>query len=450
MGYGTEVKATLGVDSESIPKDLSKAREAFGNSLRELEQDAQKHGAGAGDKLTAALEHRIFGARHLSTALATALGLNLEKISEHIAGAIAGGTAEGWKRAIEISDRNAELIEKIIESKLTPKQLEEKHQKDLARAIEEANKKPGEDSAIRGILSTLIGGPLGGRKFGSDLLASFGWGKTDAEKLTEEQERQRKILEAQSAVEQDKAKTRKELKTLADQEFDAMEKTGTLEDRQATVSAHIAVIYAQLRDTGLTEVEIARKKVELQAKENELAELNRQIKEKGLEDGKKDLEISAKKSALVKEQFKLEHDQAKLTDRTKLSLGELASLRPIQKSQLEKALAESSQHFDEALAFGENVGLTDEQIQGRKKAREIQRLEGLAEQARLAGDQPLAAELIGRIGSMREELVKGGLTKSTEGDPARQLLEVVREDNDTIIKTLAEISTTEKGKYVNQ
>ncbi len=87
-------------------------------------------GSGAGDsaggKFVGAFEHRLLGARHLSGALATALGLNIEKIAENLARAITGVSKdeeEELKKLVTLSDKLTETTKKNMESQLNTEQL---------------------------------------------------------------------------------------------------------------------------------------------------------------------------------------------------------------------------------------------------------------------------------------------------------------------------------------
>lgn len=70
---------------------------------------ASKDGASAIDQLGANLEHRLSG-RHLATSIATAVGLNIEKIAEGVASVVFGITDEAKKALVEMG----EITDRIV------------------------------------------------------------------------------------------------------------------------------------------------------------------------------------------------------------------------------------------------------------------------------------------------------------------------------------------------
>jgi len=72
---------------------------------------------GAVDKIAGRLEHRLFGARELSRTLATALGLNLEKMAEHVAAFVFGVTEaakKSYEEMVTESAKAADLVEQQL------------------------------------------------------------------------------------------------------------------------------------------------------------------------------------------------------------------------------------------------------------------------------------------------------------------------------------------------
>lgn len=451
MAYGSEAKATLGVDTSHVPEDMAKARAAFNKGAEDIAKDAGKHGANAGEQFVHGIEHKILGARHLSGALVAALALDVHSISEKITAAIVGGTAEGWKESLELSKENARLIGAIIEARLTPKGREEFHQKELDKAIRESNPTEEKGSLARSAAVTILGGPLKqGQEFADRFLAVLGWGKTAAEKLKETEEKTNAVLEAQAKTEEDKRKTREDLKALDDQALDAAEKQGTLQERNDKILDHVQKLQEEIAKGGLTEVEVARKKVEIENKFTEVQNIQKQIREKAITDEKRLLDIESKRADLGRQRIELTKDEAKITDRGKLTVGELAAIATNKKTGAEQQAAEDEARRGQAFQFGRNDGLSSDQVKARDTAEQIQRLEREADRARLAGDTGKATGLLDQVGGLRDTLVKGGFTKTTEGDPATLLREQIAKDNDVIKKTLGEIKTIEAGKYVNQ
>ncbi len=110
----------LGADTSEFKGKVAEAGQQVAGAL----------GSGAGDsagsKFVGAFEHRLLGARHLSGALATALGLNIEKIAENLARAITGVSKdeeEELKKLVTLSDKLTETTKKNMESQLSTEQL---------------------------------------------------------------------------------------------------------------------------------------------------------------------------------------------------------------------------------------------------------------------------------------------------------------------------------------
>jgi hypothetical protein len=438
------------MDVSQVHKDLAKAKEEFRKFGSEIENQAGKHGEGAGAKLAEALGHKLTGSRHLAGALATGLGLNIEKISEGIAEAIVGGSKEGWKQSIEIAKENASLIEKIVELHLNPKQLQEKREKDLTKAIREADAagKETHESTLHNILSRAIGGAAG-KQFGSNVLAKFGFGDDDATKLQKTNEAQNKILEAQAVVEEDKKKTKEQLLEIDRQIEDSEEKQGTTTERAEKVGQRINKIWMELRNSNLTEVETAKKKLELHEKLNELGELAKKYQTEEQARAAVLLALDEKRFALGEKRLALTADENKIKDKSKLTIGELANIQGGATDDFAKAQEESEKRRKEAFSFGADVNLSPAQEAARDKAKQVQDLESQAEAARLAGNQDSAKSLTAQASGMRDDLVAGGFTKSTEGDPMKELREQIAKDNQAIKTILTEIKTIEAGRYVN-
>lgn len=444
MAYGSEVKATLGVDTTQVPQDMAKARAAFNKAAQEIQNDSSKHGAGAGDKLVGALEHKLLGARHLSGALATALGLNIEKISEHIAEAIENGSKEGWKRAGEIADENSRLIGERIEANLTPKGLEDNLKKQLERAVKEAEDLAKEQSVNIGHGLSFAGGVP------AIVTTASANKELSAEQLEKQQEAQQKILRLQARIDEEAKRSKEQILQLDEQIASAEDKKGTLAEKEASVKEHIKKLQLDYVNGNYTELELKKKELEIAQKQNELAAIHKEQKQHELELEQKNLAVQQKKAELAHERTQLAKDEAKLSDRSKLTVGELAVLHTNKRSAIDEAAQESEQTRSRAFEFGRDSGLTSEQAAARDKAEEIKDLEAKAERARKSGDSAGASSILDQVGQMRDSLVKSGFTKSTEGDPATALREQIAKDNDVIKKTLSSIETIEKGKYINQ
>jgi hypothetical protein len=445
-GFSSEVKAVLGIDTSKMPEDTRKVLDSFKAAAREIEQSSAKSGSSAGSKFTDGLTSKLSNAKQLGTTLATALGVNLPNLAEKIAGAIAGGTAEGWKRSIEIAERNAEIIEKIIEAHMNPTQLEAKQRRDLQRAMSENQTSPVSSTTIkRKVVSSMIGIP------GLDkMLASMGIGQTEADIAEERAKRTLKVNEADLRVTLSEKDTREQLKKLEEDSLNAKERHGTLSEKEQAIRENIKKLELSIVNDDMTQVELKKKENELAEKRAALEENLKDQKKEVLELEKTDIALAEKRNELAHQRKELEKDQAKLKDRGKLTVGELAAIRSNPESERERLARRDAEDRARAFAFGADGDLSSEARAAKDKAIQVRRLEEDAESARLGGDSQKSLEILAQVGSLRDELVRSGYTKSTEGDPARELKEQIAKDNEQIIKTLNDIATTEKGKYINQ
>lgn len=448
MGFSTEVKAVLGIDTSKMPEDTRKVVEQFKKAAAEIEQDMGKKGATAGESFTKSLTNKLGNARFLGTTLATALSLNLPDLADKIANAVAGGSAEGWKRSVEIAERNAEVIEKIIEAHMSPAQLAQKMQKDLTRALNDNQQSSVSDTTVkRKVVSSMIAGPFAG--LGIDkLLAAVGIGQTDAEISEQKAQKKLNVDTADLKVTLQQKETREQLAKLEEQEANAKERRGTIIQREAAVLDNIYRLEDELAKGGLTEVETATKKLQLAEKRNSLEEIYKDQKKAVLENEKRELDLAEKRVQLQNQKTELERDEAKLTDRGKLTIGELAELKGSSLEDVMKRQDEANRN--RSFAFGANADLSSEAVAAKEKAQRVKDLEGQAEAARRGGDSAKSLDLLGQVGTLRDELTKSGFAKSTEGDPAKLLREQIAKDNEVIKKTLNDIYVTEQGKYTNQ
>lgn len=127
-----ELIVKLGADTSEFKGAIARAGKDASNSL------GHDTGDSAGGKFVSAFEHRLLGARHLSGALATALGLNLEHISENIARWITGVSKEeeeSLKRLGELSDRAADATINAARAALTAEQKYQLALRERAGAI---------------------------------------------------------------------------------------------------------------------------------------------------------------------------------------------------------------------------------------------------------------------------------------------------------------------------
>lgn len=443
MGYGTDIQAKLGVDTSSVGTDLAGAKNQFNKWGQDIANSGEAHGANFGDKLVGGLEHKVLGARHLSGALAVALGLNIEKIADHIAAAIVGGSKEGWEEALKLADINAKLIQEKITESLTPKKLGEELEKELQRATDKLN-------SIKG--SKVYGGE------DSQGAAIYKEAALNPEQLKQQQEAQHEILEIEKKIRDLKKDSAKDVK-----EYENERKKAAIEDlsdghKIEELNKQIADTILEMTKGTLTEGELAKKKSALLNMDHEIKLATKRITEEDTKLAKKDADDKAKAQkdemtrkeklfSLRKTQFtetkKLAEDQNKLTDRSKLTVGELAGLT----AKKDFSLGGKSS-LD--LSFGANEGLTDAQVEAKKKAQEIESLKQEAEQKRLAGDPTGSEFALNKVESMTKELKDSGSIKSTEGGGWEELRKQIEEDNKNVNQNLKEIKDVLAGKFVSQ
>lgn len=439
---GPEIQAKLGVDTSSVATDLAGAKNIFNKWGHEVASSGSEHGADFGGKLVKSIEHKI-GGGHLGNALAAALGINIDKIADKIAEVIANGSKEGWEEAGKIADENAKLIREKLTDSLTPKQLASELDKELQKAVEKAASiKPGkifEENAITGQIESR-----------DDAL--------NADQLKAQQEAQHEILEIEKKIRELKKDGSKDVNEYEE----ARKKIATEElsdgHKVEELSRKIAETTDEMLKGELSAGELAKKKLSILEMEHQIKEATLRISKEDGEAIKKNAEATEKAQkeelarseklfSLKRQEFtqgkKAEDDQNKLTDRSKLTVGELAKL---QGGKKEFSLGKSN--LD--LSIGSNDGLTGDQVEARKKAQKIQELESEAEAKRLAGDASGSEQALGKVGQLRNELVSSGATKSTEGDKFSELQKQIAEDNKIIKHTLEEILKTEQGKFVSQ
>lgn len=447
MGYSTEVKAVLGIDTSKMPEDTRKVLEQFKAAAKAIENETAKAGSSSGEKFASGFGGKLANAKHLGQTLATALGVNLPDLANKIAAAITGGSAEGWQKSVEIAERQAEVIEKIIEAHMNPSQIAAKQKKDLSRAISD-----NQQSAVTGTTATRMAVTTALGIPGLDrMLAAIGVGQTQAEVAEAKAKKALAVNEADLKVTLTNKDTKEQLQRLDDDALSIRERSGTLADKEKAIREHIKQLSLSIVNDDLTDVEVKKKANELAQKEVDLQENIKAQKKEALELEKTDLAIAEKRIELERQRKDLKKDEDKLTDRGKLTVGELAGLKG--KPEDEREIQRRRDEEDRQRAFGSfgaDSNLSSAAVEARDKAIQIKRLEEDADRARLSGDSAKSLDLLGQVGGMRDNLVKSGFTKSTEGDPARELREQIKKDNETIIKTLNDIATTEKGKYTNQ
>lgn len=432
---GSEIKAKLGVDTESVPGDLAKAKGHFDKFGNEVAHEGSKHGENFGDHFAGAIGNKL-GAHHLGTAVAAALGINYEKIAEGIAGAIAGGSKEGWEEAGKIADENAALIKKKITDALTPDQLATHIKKELDKAVEELQNYKPKQSLLQ--------------KLG------IGSGELNADQLKEQGELQKVVLENEEKLRELKKKAAEEDKKYLEEVHQL--NTENVDDYAKIVNAKVrqSEIEKELLKTNLSIEERHKLEIDQLKQANIIREAGKKIEEEEEkllkeesdfreQEAKKEEERIKKLSALrltsAEQEKKVREDTAKISDRSKLTIAEL--------SQITNAPAKNPYAVSLDLSYGKDADLTSEQRAAKKAAQEAQDQADRVEELRKAGRTSEAEDALKKLDEMRGNLVNSGFVKSTE-DPAKALVEQLHIDTEKLNKTLGEIRDVTKGHFINE
>jgi hypothetical protein len=420
---------------------------------------------------------RSFGLRHAFLGLFAALGLNMDKIANTIAGAIAGGSKEGWQKAGEIADRESELIEKKIEANLGGARLTAHLQKELGRAMAA---KPVAGSGE--VVASVVGATLPGGPAVEKMLRMFGIGKTDAEHLADVEEHTVKILEAESKLQENLTEERKKQIAQAEKQDDIAishlkheDAIGYLLKRYVEVEQERSKFAKgqteyeekskQLQEirNKLGEQEAARL-ADIKAKEKEVLalketenEMVRKYQVEAADDDKKAALIKADLLRLDKEiaaaaADKVLHQQL-INEKTKVELDYRTQILRAEQSKKAATKELAKEKEDRAnLSLIELAGLgkfapgvsveTGEQAEQARKALELTQR---AEEERKSGQRVEAKALFEQADQIRADLVKSGAVKSNEM-PFEQVVKQLEEAN----KILTELGTIFKGKFVAQ
>lgn len=440
MAFGSEVTGKLGIDTGSVPADLARAKQAMQKFNQEVGAGAGHAGDNAGEKLVGGIEHRIFGARHLSGALATALGLNIEHIAKGITAAIVGGTEEAWKQMGELAEENAKLIQKKMELALTPKQLTDKHKKDLEQAAKE-EQSTGKQAVGEGKLrEALIGqeGPVVGRIIGF-LAEKLGGLNSKADLGVKLAQKQKDTLEADVKVAEEKKAVLESHKKLAEFEADLTLKNLSGTKLIAALDLRRAEIQKEINSGKLSEIEIDEHKKKADEIGVQIAAEKLRLDQEKIEKAREleRLGISANEAAakLARDEEDLANKKA---DRGKETIDEIADLKPA-----EHKIEGPAAHVD-------TFGLDAAAAQAKEQAVEIQRLQKQGESLRRAGDVGGANAVFDQISTKKQSLVDSGFAKSSEGDEFKKIGEEIHKDNVNLQKILAEIKVVAQGKLKNQ
>lgn len=434
MSFGAEVTGKLGIDTSSVPGDLEKGKQAFRRFGQEVEQAGAEHGANTGQKIGEALEHKLLGTRHIAGALATALGLNIEKLAEGVTAALVGGTKEAWAKMGELADENAKLIELRIEKALSPKGLEDKHKSDLQRAIAEFNaekaKQADEEEKRNEALK---------KNAALGLASANQQDPHEAEKQIALAEKEKAIHEAELKVQDDQLKNKAADLKITESVLhvdltglDSQQKVAALEEEKNA-------LIKQQQSGKLTNAEIDERASAIREIENKITA---EIYDRGQKEIEQKRELLRLNTSLGDAQKKRNSDEEALankrSDRGKETIGEIASL--------------SGKKTERASYTGpvDTFGLSTEASAAKEQAIEIQRQQAEAERLRKSGDVGGANALFDQISASKQKLVDSGFAKSSEGDDMKQLKEQLQHDNEAITKVLTEIRQVAQGKLKNQ
>ncbi len=434
MALISELMAKLGFDTSSVPADLNKAKQAFDKFGNETTEAAQGHGDKAGDAFSHALEHKLLGMRHASTALATALGLSFEKIADFIAAAVVSGSKEAWTEAVQIADENTKLIQRMIEARMTPKQVEAKRTSDLERAKAEA-KGAGNDYSWLDAAAD-----LGGNVFSRTVLERAGLIKDLATRAIESGKANLKVTEAQVKIDEEDRKVREAAKALDDERNASAYEGLQYTERVKALNESIDKIVKEIFSGQLSQLEVIKKRTDLLHLEQKLRAETLQQQGRQEEKEREFSRLTIQRAEMVR---KLALDEQNLKnavgDRSKLTVAEIAQLKPGQKP----GSGRSSLDVD-------TYGLSDQAAAAKRLAAEIEDLQAQAEHLRVSGNTDEASRMFEQIDAKRQTLVDSGFAKSTEGDQFKALRESIHADQEKVNSNLRDIKEVLKGKFVSQ
>lgn len=429
MAFASEIRAKLGIDTSSVGTDLAGAKNVFNRWGKDIASSGGRTGAQFGTSLVGGIGKKLAGTQALSGALGAALGLNVTTISNKIAALIVGGSEEGWREFGKIADENAKLISRKFElmNPKSAKQQGENLKKELTKAIDAANSIKGSGAE-------------------TDLKR-----ETALKRITELEVAILELNQEQAKGVAEHVAFRKKAKL--DELSDAK--------KVEALNQEIADITLEMLKGTMTQGELGKAEIKILEAHKELKEAMKRITEEDTKLGKQDIEDKAKAqkeeisrqekiTALKEKQSsqskKISDAENTLGDRSKLTVGELASMTSgkngfsLGKSALD--LSFSSNSSDD--------GLNEQQLAAKRKAQEIQRLEAEAESKRLMGDVAGSESALGQVGQLRDELVGSGATKSTEGDGMKDLKKQIASDGKELRALIVELNKIESGKYVSQ
>jgi len=391
----------------------------FKRMLNDATNEAVKFGSG----LTAKTAGKVLELKDVSTAVATALGINIENIAENIARFVTGvskAAEEAWKSLGEISDRVAEKNIENMRAQLTEEQKYQLNLKDRERLLKAIDENQAKTAA--------------------DILRQ----KQDELKLAEKES---EIIAYQIKQRDELAKkweaTLKMRISAADAEYKAMLQTMTTEERIASLKETISAAQAVLVSGAL--------------EEKNAAMITEQVEER--------------KKQLLQEQAKLKQDIA--ANDQKNAQAEAASIasreetrrKDLSWTEQQKILKQQIAGWDQAITYQEQQHLdATDAIKRRDEARaqlkdvELKKQEAINEAARIllkgtenltdsekAKLQVLTGQVTAKERQNEIDRLSAGFVAGTLTDAEKQRLAVLNDQQDAInrqLSTLKEVQAT--------
>lgn len=443
MATAGDISARLGLDTNSFKTDIVEAKNQFRKFGEDIQNEGKKAGAKAGegtaDGLGNALEHKLFGSRHIAGALATALGLNIEKIADKITAVIVGGTKEGFEQAIKLEERYAAALDARDQKRKTTVQLISNAEKDILNLQKE-------QAAIQG---DLINAP-GVHARGYTPSASQ---QTARAPLTQEQEHKSRELTVQI---QEKQNALTDLKTGKEEAANKESERGNaylrerLTDEKKVVDLQLEQVGIQdeLKQKGLTQREIDERRNRLAANGKEIQDINLKITNATAAKNKEIWDGQAANAAKVRT---FNEEQSNEADRLRMMLEDVLDIKK-QMAQYDSRSVEyarlSTELTDKSLSLSkERESYRKSQIKesGKETKDEDANKLTLEELSNLDVFQTGVSSDVGRQGGQAREALR--LKKQSED--ARKLgntdeAEDLRSKSDTIRSGLSALKSTER------
>lgn len=473
MATSGEISAKLGLDTQSFKADIAEAKNTFRKFGQDIQDEGKKAGAKAGDGtaegLSNALEHKLFGNRHIAGALATALGLNIEKIADKITALIVGGTKEGFEQAIKNEERIASALDARDAKRKTNLALIADAEKDILNLQKE-------QAAIVGSHVELQSDPSA-----PDALFAK---KVAGGPLTQDEENKKRELTAKILERQNQLidlKTNKEESATRESERGNAYLRERLSDEKKVVDLQLeqTQIQDELKQKGLTQREIDERRNRLASNAKEIQDINLRITNQTAAKNKEIWEGQANNAAKVR---KFNEDEANEADRLRMMLEDVLAIkkqmtqydsRSVEYARLATELTDKSlslskeresyrrtQTKDQAKATKDDdanklsleelsnldvfqTGVSSDVGRQGSQAREALRLKKQSEDARKLGNSDEADDL-----RNKSDTIKSGLSalKSSEKPIKDDLTEALTPTN----QLLGQIDKTLSGKFKSQ